>query len=196
MSRFIHELEKVLYRNLPQSTGPALSRRVESAWVENEEKVPHEFVAIIVDGDMNDGEYSSLATQLFQFIRRDRFFKWSKYRILLWKNDDLKLVSPNKMSQMSHIKTKLGEISPDGIDTNSTWDTFWEKYEPHKKAGQVILVTSGSRIESLMNSDARNIKNLVIVYNGDLENKVVQKIKNIPCIAYVEKVKQGETGTD
>lgn len=69
MSRFVHDLEKAIYRNLPQNTGPVLSRRVESAWVENEEMIPHEYVAIIVDGDMNGGEYSLLATQLFQFIR-------------------------------------------------------------------------------------------------------------------------------
>ncbi len=188
MSRFVHELEKVLYRNLPQSTGSALSRRVDSAWIENEEKVLHEFVAIIVDGDMNADEYSLIATELFQFIRRDKFFKWSKYRILWWKNDDLTLISPNKMSQMSRIKAKLGEIIPDGTDSNSTWDAFWEKYEPHKRAGQVILVKSAQRIESLKESNTGIIKNLVIVYHGDSKSKVSQKIKNIPCIALLDKI--------
>ncbi len=138
---------------------------------------------------MNDGEYSLLATQLFQFIRRDKFYKWSRYRILLWKNDDLTLVSPNKMSQMSHIKTKLGEIIPDGTDSNSTWDSFWEKYEPHKKAGQVILVTSESRIESLKESAAVRIRNLVIFYCISSEDKKVQRVFHIPCIGYAE---QGE----
>ena len=189
MSSFVHDLEKAIYRNLPQSTGPALSRRVESAWVENEEKVTHEFVTIIVDGDMNDGEYELISIQLFQFISRDKFYKRSKYRMLLWKNDDLTLVSPNKMSQMSHIKTKLGEISPDGRKSNSTWDIFWKKYKSHKKAGQVILITSAQRIESMKESDTGIIKNLVIVYRGDSASKVAQKIKKIPCIAYVEQVK-------
>lgn len=125
-------------------------------------------------------------------IRRDKFYKCSKYRILLWKNDDLTLVSPNKMSQMSHIKTKLGEIRPDGIDTNSTWDTFWEKYEPHKKAGQVILVTSGARIESLKESSAVRIRNLVIIYRTSSKDKKVQRVFHIPCVGYVE---QGEKNT-
>ena len=88
--------------------------------------------------------------------------------------------------QISHLKDCLKELHLES-GNNGTWDKFWEKYKPHKKAGQVILITAAQKLESLKDSTPGNIKNLVIAYCGDSESKLVQKIIRIPCIAYVEQ---------
>ncbi len=185
MSTFESELKKTLHRNLPQSQENVWSKRVEGALVKSEETVPHEYVTIIVDSSINKDDYDVLSDRIYKIIKHDEFYRWSKYRVILWNNNEFTMVSKPKI-QVSHVKGRLKELDL-GNGNNGTWDIFWELYKPYKKAGRVIMLTTSKAIESLRESKPIGIKNLVITYCGDSESKLVQKVLGITCIAYVEQ---------
>ena len=182
MNKSLKELDRELKKRLPQSTEYGCSRRIEGAMERSEQTAPHDDVAIIVDGEIRAEEYEALSNELYEYIRKDEFFKRSYYRILLWKNDELSLVSPRRISNVAHIKKYFEEITV-GEKPGSSWKTFWQLYKPHKRAGQVILLTTKRKVDLFGEKPAVAIKNLVIVYEGDINSKYVVKIYNIPCIA-------------
>ncbi len=185
MSTFESNLKKTLRRNLPQSSENVWSRRVEGALVESEESLPHEYVTIIVDSSISKEDFDILSDRIYKIIKYDEFYKRSKYRILLWNNDDLTMVYGPKI-RVGHLGDCLKELDFEN-GGNSSWENFWELYEPHKKAGRVIMLTTSQAIEFIRESKAIGIKNLVITYCGDAESKELQKISGITCIAYIEK---------
>ncbi len=192
MSTFESELKKSLHRNLPQSQENVWSKRVEGALVKSEETVPHEYVTIIVDSSINKDDYVVISERIYKIIKHDAFYRWSKYRVILWNNNEFTMISKPKI-QVSHVKDCLKELDL-GNGNNGTWETFWELYRPHKKAGRVIMLTTSKAIESLRESNTKGIKNLIITYCGNSESKLVQKISEITCIAYVEQ--KGELTLD
>ncbi len=182
MSTFESELKKALHRNLPQSRDNVWSGKVEGALVKSEETVPHEYVTIIVDSSMTEDDYDSLSDRVYRVIKHDEFYRWSKYRVILWDNNEFTMVSKPKI-QVSHVKDCLKELDL-GNGNSGTWETFWELYKPHKKAGRVIMLTTSEAIGSLSESKPSGIKNLVIIYcNEDTDSKLPERISNIPCIA-------------
>lgn len=182
MNKFIKELDRELKKRLPQSTEYGWSRRIEGALERSEQTAPHDDVAIIVDGEIGSEEYEALSNELYEYLRKDEFFKWSYYRILLWKNDELSLASPKRRLNVAHVKKYFEEIKV-GENSGSSWESFWQLYKPHKRAGQVILLTTKRKVDLFGEKPAVAIKNLVIVYEGDINSKYVVKIYNIPCIA-------------
>ena len=189
MSTFESELKKTLHRNLPQSQESVLSRRVEGALVKGEETVPHEYVTIIVDSSINKDNYDVLSDRIYKIIKHDEFYRWSKYRVILWNNDEFTMISKPKI-QVSHVKDCLKELDL-GNGNNGTWETFWELYKPHKKDGRVIMLTTSKAIEALRESKPIGIKNLIITYCcGDTDSKLLEKISNIPCVMCVSKQDQ------
>ena len=182
MNKFIKELDRELKKRLPQSAEYGWSRRIEGALERSEQSAPHDDVAIIVDGEIGPEEYEALSGGLYEYLRKDEYFKRSYYRILLWKNDELSLVSPKRISNGAHIKKYFEEITV-GEKPGSSWETFWQLYKPHKKAGQVIMLTTKEKVDLLREKPVVAIKNLAIVYEGDINSKYIDKIYNIPCIA-------------
>ena len=182
MNKFIKELDRELKKRLPQSTEYGWSRRIEGALERNEQSAPHDDAAIIVDGEIGSEEYEALSGGLYEYLRKDEYFKRSYYRILLWKNDELSLISPKRISNVAHIKKYFEEITV-GEKLGSSWETFWQLYKPHKKAGQVIMLTTKEKVDLLREKPVVAIKNLAIVYEGDINSKYIDKIYNIPCIA-------------
>ena len=190
MDKFDMELKKVLMKRLPQSTEYGWSRRIEGALERSESSAPHEDVAIIVDSEIGVDVFTNISDKLYKFISKDEFFKKSHYRILLWKQDGLALISPKRISNASHVKNYLDAVEI-GSGNSTDWNEFWQFYKPHKKAGQVFLITSQAKVERMSESKAIGIKNLVIVYEGDESSSVKKVIMSIPCIAYVSKASTG-----
>lgn len=146
MDKFDRELKNVLMKRLPQSTEYGWSRRIEGALERSESSVPHDDVAIIVDSETGSDEYAVLSDKVYQFIKSDEYFRQSYYRILSWKQDGLSLISPKRISNVGHVKHFLEEAEVNtGI--NSDWNEFWQYYKPHKKAGEVFLITSRDKVE-------------------------------------------------
>ncbi len=185
MSTFESELKNTLHRALLQSRESVGSRRVEGALVRSEETVHYEYVTIIVDSSISKDDFDILSDRIYKIIKHDEFYRWSKYRIILWDNNELSLVSKPKM-QVGRVKDCLKEIDLEN-GSNGSWETFWELYKPHKKAGRVIMLTTSEMIEELRNTKPVVIRNLVITYCGDAGNRVSELISHIPCIACISK---------
>lgn len=190
MDKFTRELSHELLKRLTQTTEYGWSRRIEGALERSDSTAPHDDVAIIVDSEMGAEEYHILWDKLYQFIKSDEYFKRSYYRILLWKHDGLELVSPKRVSNFGHLPKYFEEITVES-DVACDWDSFWQFYKPHKKAGQVILLTTADKVEIMRESKAIAIRNLLVVYQGGSEAKVKEVIKSIPCIAYISKQAEG-----
>ena len=182
MNKFIKELDRELKKRLPQSTEYGWSRRIEGALERSEQSAPHDDVAIIVDSEIGSEEYEALSGGMYEYLRKDEYFKRSYYRILFWKNDELSLVSPKRISNVAHIKKYFEEIKV-GENSGSSWEIFWQLYKPHKRAGQVIMLTTKEKVDLLREKPVVAIRNLAIVYEGDINSKYIDKIYNIPCIA-------------
>ncbi|MBQ8665413.1 MAG: hypothetical protein IJ526_00920 [Lachnospiraceae bacterium] len=186
MNKFIKELDRELKKRLPQSTEYGWSRRIEGALERNEQSAPHDDVAIIVDGEIGSEEYEALSGGLYEYLRKDEYFKRSYYRILLWKNDKLSLVSPKRISNVAHIKKYFEEITV-GEEAGSSWETFWQLYKPHKRAGQVVLITNNDKVESMKQSKIIGVRNLLVIYQGNADSQIRSMASTVPCIAFVVK---------
>lgn len=186
MNKFIKELDRELKKRLPQSTEYGWSRRIEGALERSEQSAPHDDVAIIVDGEIGSEEYEALSGGLYEYLRKDEYFKRSYYRILLWKNDELSLVSPKRISNVAHIKKYFEEITV-GEKPGSSWETFWQLYKPHKRAGQVVLITNNDKVESMKQSKIIGVRNLLAIYLGNADSQVRSMASTVPCIAFVIK---------
>ena len=186
MNKFIKELDRELKKRLPQSTEYGWSRRIEGALERSEQSAPHDDVAIIVDGEIGSEEYEALSGGLYEYLRKDEYFKRSYYRILLWKNDELSLVSPKRISNVAHIKKYFEEITV-GEKPGSSWETFWQLYKPHKRAGQVVLITNNDKVESMKQSKIIGVRNLLVVYQGNADSQERSMASTVPCIAFVAK---------
>ena len=186
MNKFIKELDRELKKRLPQSTEYGWSRRIEGALERSEQSAPHDDVAIIVDGEIGNEEYEALSGELYEYLRKDEYFKRSYYRILLWKNDELSLVSPKRISNVAHIKKYFEEITV-GEKPGSSWETFWQLYKPHKRAGQVVLITNNDKVESMKQSKIIGVRNLLVIYQGNADSQIRSMASTVPCIAFVIK---------
>ena len=186
MNKFIKELDRELKKRLPQSSEYGWSRRIEGALERSEQTAPHDDVAIIVDGEIGPEEYEALSGGLYEYLRKDEYFKRSYYRILLWKNDELSLVSPKRISNGAHIKKYFEEITV-GEKPGSSWETFWQLYKPHKRAGQVVLITNNDKVESMKQSKIIGVRNLLVVYQGNADSQERSMASTVPCIAFVAK---------
>ena len=186
MNKFIKELDRELKKRLPQSTEYGWSRRIEGALERSEQSAPHDDVAIIVDSEIGSEEYEALSGGMYEYLRMDEYFKRSYYRILLWKNDELSLVSPKRISNVAHIKKYFEEITV-GEKPGSSWETFWQLYKPHKRAGQVVLITNNDKVESMKQSKIIGVRNLLAIYLGNADSQVRSMASTVPCIAFVIK---------
>ena len=187
MNKFIKELDRELKKRLPQSSEYGWSRRIEGALERSEQTAPHDDVAIIVDGEIGPEEYEALSGGLYEYLRKDEYFKRSYYRILLWKNDELSLVSPKRISNGAHIKKYFEEITV-GEKPGSSWETFWQLYKPHKRAGQVVLITNNDKVESMKQSKIIGVRNLLVIYRGNADTQMREIVSTVPCLACVVDV--------
>ena len=191
MDKFTRELSRELTKRLPQNIEYGWSHRIEGYLERSESTAPHDNVAIIVDSEISSEELNILGEKLYAFIKSDKYFRRSYYRVLLWKQNELSLVSPKRVSNIGHLKKYFEKIEA-GSSDRSDWDSFWQLYKPHKRAGQVILITTGDKGAIMGDSKAIGIKNLLVIYQGTAETKVKEMIKNIPCIANLPETKMGK----
>ena len=186
MAVFRSELKKALKKNLPQGTGYELSRRIEGAIVPSEDEGYYEFVTIIVDGDLNAAAYAAIVRELHHFIKSDNSYRRSKYKVILWKNGTFTSMSRFNLNT-SNARRRLDEICVEDTP-NEAWGDFWQMYQPHKKAGKVILIVNAEKIETLAPiTEIGRIKNMLIVFPVKPETEVKRIVSGIPCIAYVEE---------
>ncbi len=181
MSRFRQALSRELKRRLPDKVENRWSYRIEGLIEQHYQTAPHEHVAVIVDSEVDAVEYEILSNLLYQFIQSDYYFKQSRYRILLWQENVFSMVSPRNLYYRK-LKQHLSEIELHGA-ISGDWTTFFQLYEPHKKAGQAILITSKEKVEALKQVKADRIKNLVIIYYGGPGSQPREVISSIPCLA-------------
>lgn len=182
MRAFSRLLSKELIKRLPQGIDYEWSRKIEGAYVQVEGKIAHKYVSIFIDCDIDTKSAIAILDELGTFLKKNIYFKQSKYRVFLWKDSEFILVSSINVSP-SRIIHCFKEL--DSYETTSgDWDNFKTLYTPHKKAGQAILVTSSAKIEQLENSSLTRLKNLLILYPTDKEYKRIQIISGIPCIGY------------
>ena len=186
MDKFIREPDRELKKRLPRSTEYGWSRRIEGALERSGQTAPHDDVAIIVDSEIGTEEYEAMINELYEYFRRDEFFKQSYYRIILWRKDELSLASPKRISNVAHVKKYFEEITVGEI-SGSSWEAFWQLYKPHKRAGQVILITSKEKVEGMKQSKIIGVRNLLVVYQGNADSKIRGMVSAVPCIAFAVK---------
>ena len=190
MDRFTRELSHELTKRLPQNMEYGWSRRIEGALERNSDTGAHDDVAIIVDSEISPEEYKGLWEKLYLFVKGDKYYRQSHYRILVWKQGKLSLVSSKRFLNTERLKNYLEEIEV-GYSDPSDWDGFWQQYKPHKRAGQVIMMIPSEKVASMEDSKPIGIKNLLIIYQGTPETKVKKMVRTIPCIAYTKDTKKG-----
>ena len=189
MDLFSRNLKKVLTKRLKTDSSFSYSQRYEGKMDYNEETVPHKFVTIIIDNEIDEGNYKAIANKLFDFLKTDKFFKESKYQIRLWKQEQFILTPEKKVDQRVRlIKQYLDNIVLDGTPSGS-WDNFMELYEKqgHKRAGEILFVTTQEKIESLEQQQISLIRNMVILYPGSFDTPNLMVIKRIPCISHNDR---------
>ncbi len=185
---FISKLKKSLYRNLPQSSEYRPSRRVEGALERNEETTSHEFGVVIVDDELTEAQSKQLCKILYDFLSKDKYFKKTKYRTMVWKESAFAVIQehgPSALCSVVRMKTDLDCIKTSG-NSSSDWENFREIYKPHKRAGQVILITTQEKIDLLEQAHLITARNLITIYPCTDSKERRTKVKNIPCIPYEE----------
>lgn len=151
----------------------------------SESTTAHDDVAIIVDAEINNDELRTLFDKLYAFLSKDEYFRMSHYRILRWFGDELTLISKSRVD-FGHTKHYFEDIEVNS-NIRADWNVFWQLYKPHKRAGQVIMITTADKVEAMRDSKAIAIKYLLIIYQSRQDTKVKELIKSIPCIAYIQK---------
>ena len=147
MNMFQSKLSKALIKRLPHSTGYEWSRRIEGALEQTDEVISHKFVTFIIDCEISKNDCTQIFNEVLQFVKRNIYFKKSKYRILLWKDSDFTLVKPMNVSYRI-LEELFGKV--DSYNTVSgNWENFKELYPNHRKAGQVILITTARKVAQL-----------------------------------------------
>lgn len=189
MDLFSRNLKKVLTKRLKKDSNFSYSQRYEGKMDYSEETVPHKFVTIIIDNEIDEGNYKAIANKLFDFLKTDKFFKESKYQIRLWKQEQFILTPEKKVNQRVRlIKQYLDDIVLDRTPSGS-WDNFMELYEKqkHRNAGEILFVTTQEKIESLKQQQTFFIRNMVILYPGSFDTSNLLLIKRLPCISYNDR---------
>lgn len=193
MDTYIIKLKKELYRRLPSTTEYRASRRIEGWMDPREEAAAHKYVTIFVDDEIQQTEYDQIIDGMRNFLKRDTYFRQSHYRIFLWKQNTLINKTPGNFSSTRIHNSEFGAFQVSGI-AGSEWSEFLDLYVPHRKAGQVILITTKEKVKKLRLQKIPRMKNLLIVYRGDSEAKPVEAVSGNVCIACIEKkVKEENT---
>lgn len=182
MDLFARNLKKVLIKRLKKDSNFSYSQRYEGKMDYSEETVPHKFVTIIIDNKMDEKNYKAIVNKLFVFLNTDKFFKESKYQIRLWKQGQFILTPEKKVDQRVRlIKQYLDDIVLE--------DNFMELYEKqeYRRAGEILLVTTQKRIESLEQQQTFLIRNMVVLYPNSFDTSNISFINRIPCISYNDR---------
>ncbi len=186
---FTRNLKRVLYRRLPQSNEYEWSRRIEGALVKSEESTSHDSGAVIIDDELSEDQSKKLIESLLDFLSRDAYFKRTKYNAILWKESAFSGISEHggiiTLCSIKKLKADINSVATNGT-ASGDWENFRKLYNPHKRAGQVFLITTQEKVDLLEQAQAMNIRNLVIIYPHTDEKKRKSLIKNIPCIPFVE----------
>ena len=182
MSKFGKELAKNLIKRLPQSSSYEWSRRVEGALVRSEGMATHSHVVIIIDCEIGEEAAKPILGEISRFAKSNEYFRQSKYRIFLWQNDALSLLTPMQVSAI-RLERHFEKITAYNV-VSGNWDNFKEIYTPQKKAGQAILITTAYKVAQLETMHTVRAKNLLIVYPASDEGKKSRVVAGISCIAY------------
>lgn len=186
MDSFTIILKKTLINRLPQTVEYEWSRVIEGAMESNNAATWHKHVTIIVDNEVNDDGYKAIAKKLAQFLRRNEYFRYSKYRVLLWKQNSFSPITLAGRGVSALLLNKLfDELVLDGT-ASGNWDNYRVLYKPHRLDSQVLLITTREKVEALRQLTALGIKNLVILYPALTRANMNQTILRIPCIADIE----------
>ena len=182
MNMFQHKISKELTEKLPHTTEYAPSRKYEGALTEIDEVTSHKFVKIIIDCEISKNDCTQIFNDVFQVVRQNWYFKNSKYFIFLWKEGTY-----TSVSSMSASVKRLVELFAK-VDTYNTvsgdWENFRELYTPHRKSGQVILITTARKVAQLGVGNNIRGKNLLVLFPLDnVVNNINPKV-GVTCIGY------------
>ncbi len=182
-------LDKALESMLPSSNEYVLSSRYEGALTGSEEKAPHKKGAIFIDSELSQDQYGMLRDQLYDYLSKNNNFKRTKYQTVLWKNAEFTVIAEHRATSVCSLnlaKTNLDRVEADG-SASGDWDNFSNLCKgAYKKEGQLFLLTTKAKIETLESAGVFSYKNMIIIYPGDDENNEMRKIKGIPCIPVTE----------
>lgn len=148
----------------------------------SEETAAHRHVTIIIDCEIAEEDAALILGELIQFARHNNYFRQSKYRVLLWKENEFSRATPVDIPASS-IARHLEKIDAYGTVSGS-WENFREIYTPHRKAGQVILITTANKVNLLEQTKTIRAKNLLILSPADGENAMKQMVNGILCLPY------------
>ena len=181
---FSRTIKKILYRNLPMSGEYGFSNRVEGALVRSEETAAQKTAAIIVDAALDKSAAEQLCTELYSFLSGDQFFKKTKSIVISWGGETFTMMRSHGVTRLTSIKgvkADIEGISADG-SFSGDWTNFYGLYKPHRSTGQVFLLTTQEKVDSLEQAGHMMCRNLVIVYPHSDQKDRPKKIKNIPCV--------------
>lgn len=141
---------------------------------------------MIIDDELPEEQSKKMIELLIDFLSHDNYFRKTKYKAMVWRESIFTAINEHSGSAFCSIKrleTDMKYITTNGT-TSGSWENFKERYGPHRKAGQVFLMTTQEKVDLLEQAQQMAIRNLVIIYPHTDENKRKAYIKNIPCIPF------------
>ncbi len=182
MSVFYTALSRLLKSRIPMNHEYEWSRRIPGALVPREEAKAIDHVTIIIDSELTKQAAKTILDDLIRFITQDFNYKKSRYRLFLWNNEQL--VMKSRLNTQARFIEKAVETIDEYTTKSGNWMNFKEIYQPHKKAGEVILITSEDKVKQLEQLPRFIARNLVILYEAYQEELIKRKIFEIPSLGY------------
>ena len=182
IKNFVRELEKVLYGQLRTRCECVPSRRIEGQLTRKTVMMPFNQVVIMVDADIDNINYEFIVTGLCKFVKNDRYFKFTRYNIVLWMNNEFLLHMPKKVSARQ-LKQNVDEFMV-GKNSNNNWTQFRTLYRPYKKEQMVILITTEHKINNLKQDNTGIAKNLLIIYQNTTPRVMAYSIHGTTCLGF------------
>ena len=107
---FVCELEKTLRRQLHTQSECVQSRRIEGQLTRKTVMMPFNQAVIMIDTDVDNINYGLIVTGLCEFVKNDRYFKFTRYNIVLWMNKNVLNVCYNCFQDDVFTETREGYL--------------------------------------------------------------------------------------
>ncbi len=183
MGRFEKDMEFVMERGLTRQSVFIKSRRGLGIREIQGTFVPAQNVAIIVDCETDHEEFKEMADVLCDFIRNNKYYKNTNYKIFVWDSNGLTLIQ-GRSGAVERLRKTLEDIDT-GSEKTGDWEGLKESFLPYRNlVERTIVITDSDKIEKLRDAGQIRFKNFTAIYKGDMDSNRREMINSIPCVAY------------
>lgn len=162
INNFVHELERTLRQQLRTRVGCFPSRRIEDQFSWRPVMMPFNQIIIIVDADIDTANYKLIVAGLCKFIRKDRYYRTTRYNIVHWTENGFSLMMTKKLTALQ-LEQNLADLVVEN-DSNTDWTTYRNLYTQYQREHKVILITTQHKVDDLKLEKKGIAKNLMILY--------------------------------